>query len=221
MFSRKYPTTTPNWKTVVKRRSWFFTISAYILAATFGYLIYEALTQNNSFQAGEPVHAVFAAEDIAAGTKLRMEMIEVINVSKSSIPSDYYISEELLIGKVVLFPLVSGEVIIPQKMAGVQGGIVAQRCPINKWCVNIPESWFIASLPDIAVGDKLEIATVLPGKFRNEAGYIASQVQVIEVINNLESLEYTLALDNQEALSLLYAYANQYRIMAVLLPSLR
>ena len=96
---------------------------------------------------------------------------------------------------------------------------MAQRCPAGKWCVSIPVSWFIAAPPDLAEGDLVEIASALPGRDLDQAGFIATRVQVVSLPGTQESPAYVFALDDQEALSLLYARTNEFQLLALLRPA--
>ena len=145
-------------------------------------------------------------------------MLDIRDVSVRAVPASHFSFKEQAVGKVTLFPLIEGEVLLPEKLAGDQGGAIAQRCPLGKWCVSIPVAWFIAAPPDLAVGDRLEIASVLPGNSLNEAGFIATKVQVVALPGDEETPAYILAVDDQEAISLLYARANEFQLLVLLRP---
>ena len=146
-------------------------------------------------------------------------MLDVREVSVRAVPGSHFSYQEQAIGQVTLYPLVEGEVLLPEKLAGDRGGAVAQRCPSGKWCVSIPVAWFIAAPPDLAVGDRLEIASVFPGNSLEEAGFIATVVQVVALPAGGESPAYVFAVDDQEALSLLYARANEFQLLVLLRPA--
>jgi hypothetical protein len=65
----------------------------------------------------------------------------------------------------------------------------------------------------------LEIASVLPGKSLEEAGFIATTVQVVALPGDEEFPAYVLAVDGQEAISLLYARANEFQLLVLLRPA--
>lgn len=161
--------------------------------------------------------AVFAAQDITMGTTLTAEMLEVRSVPVEAVPPMHYGFTEQVVGQVALYPLAAGEAILPGKLMGESGGPLAQRCPSGYWCVSIPAEWFIAAPPDLAEGDRLEIAAVQPGNPMDKAGFIATQVLVVALPG--EGDTYVLAVSDQEALSLLYAHANQFQILVLLRPS--
>ena len=219
MTEKQTPTTTPDWQAAVRRRTRFYLLVAVLLAVLFGVLVFQFFARQQRIAPGELTSAVFAAQEIKIGTTLTAEMLDVREVSVRAVPGSHFSYQEQAIGQVTLYPLVEGEVLLPEKLAGDRGGAVAQRCPPGKWCVSIPVAWFIAAPPDLAVGDRLEIASVLPGNSLEEAGFIATMVQVVALPAGGESPAYVFAVDDQEALSLLYARANEFQLLVLLRPA--
>ena len=219
MSRKEYPTTTPDWQAAVKRRTRFYLFVAILLAILFGILVFQFFSDQPRIAPGLLTSVVFASMDIEQGTLITTEMLEVRDVPIKAVPESHLQYKELAIGKYALFPLFQGEVVLPGKLAGGLGSVLAHRCPVEKWCVNIPQIWFIAAPPDLAKGDRIEIASVLPGQELNEAGYIATNVQVIALPGGEESAAYVLAVDDQEALSLLYARANEFLLLVLLRPA--
>lgn len=219
MTEKHTPTTTPDWQAAVRRRTQFYLLVAILLAVLFGVLVFQFFSRQQQMAPGELTPAVFAAQEIMSGTTLTAEILEVRDVSVRAVPGSHFSYKEQAIGKVTLYPLVEGEVLLPEKLAGDRGGAVAQRCPPGKWCVSIPVAWFIAAPPDLAVGDRLEIASVLPGNSLEEAGFIAATVRVVALPGDEEFPAYVLAVDGQEAISLLYARANEFQLLVLLRPA--
>jgi Flp pilus assembly protein CpaB len=213
------PTTTPDWQAAVRRRTQFYVLVAALLAVLFGVLVFQFFSRQQRIAPGELTSAVFADQDIGIGTLITSEMLEIRDVSVRAVPASHFSFKEQAVGKVTLYPLVGGEVLLPEKLAGDQGGAIAQRCPAGKWCVSIPVAWFIAAPPDLAEGDRVEIASALPGSTLGEAGFIATNVQVVALPGDEESPAYVFALDDQEALSLLNARANEFQLLALLRPA--
>ena len=219
MTVKNVPTTTPDWQAAVRRRTRFYVLMAVLLAALFGFLVFQFFARQQRIAPGELTSAVFADQDIGIGTIITSDMLDVRDVSTSAVPASHFSFKEQAVGHLTLYPLVKGEVVLPDKLAGDQGGAVAQRCPAGKWCVSIPLAWFIAAPPDLAEGDRVEIASALPGRDLDEAGFIASSVQVVALPGAEESPAYVFALDDQEALSLLYARANEFQLLVLLRPA--
>jgi Flp pilus assembly protein CpaB len=219
MTIKNAPTTTPDWQAAVRRRTQFYVLVAALLAVLFGVLVFQFFSRQQRIAPGELTSAVFADQDIGIGTLITSEMLEIRDVSVRAVPASHFSFKEQAVGKVTLYPLVGGEVLLPEKLAGDQGGAIAQRCPAGKWCVSIPVAWFIAAPPDLAEGDRVEIASALPGSTLGEAGFIATNVQVVALPGDEESPAYVFALDDQEALSLLNARANEFQLLALLRPA--
>jgi len=218
--SRKnYPTTTPDWRAAVRRRTRFYLLAAILLAILFGILVFQFFARQQRITPGELTSVVFAAQDIAADTQITLDMLEVREVSIQAVPESHLNYLEQAVGELTLYPVVEGEVILGEKLAGDRGGAIAQRCPSGKWCVSIPVAWFIAAPPDLAVGDRVEIASVLQGKSLEEAGFIAAGVMVVELPDSSETPAYVFAVGNGEALSLLYARANEFQLLILLRPA--
>lgn len=219
MAENKTPTTTPDWQAAVRRRTRFYVLVAVLLAALFGFLVFQFFADQQRYTPGETTAALFAKKDIPSGTVLTSEMLEVKDVPLQALPDTHLSFKEQAVGQLTLYPLVAGEAILPGKLAGGQGGPLAQRCPSGKWCISIPLAWFVAAPPDLAEGDRVEIASALPGKSLGEAGFIATQVQVIGLPGNGEDPAYVLAVDDQEALNLLFARVNEFQLLVLLRPA--
>ncbi len=219
MSRKNYPTTTPDWRAAVRRRTRFYILAAILLAILFGILVFQFFARQQRITPGELTSAVFATQDIEADTQITLDMLEVREVSIQAVPESHLNFLEQAVGELTLYPVVEGEVILGEKLAGDRGGAVAQRCPSGKWCVSIPVVWFIAAPPDLAVGDRVEIASVLPGRSLEEAGFIAAGVMVVELPDTTEIPAYVFAVENGEALSLLYARANEFQLLVLLRPA--
>ena len=219
MTVKNTPTTTPDWQAAVRRRTRFYMLVAVLLAVLFGFLVFQFFSRQQRVAPGELTSAVFASQDIEIGSQLSAEMLDVRDVSIRAVPESHITFKEQAIGKQALYPLVKGEVILPEKLAGEGGGALAQRCPAGKWCVSIPVAWFIAAPPDLSEGDRVEIASALPGGSLTEAGFIATRVQVVGLPEAIDSPAYVFAVDDQEALSLLYARANEFQLLVLLRPA--
>ena len=215
---KRHPTTTPDWQAAVRRRTRFYTLAAVLLAVLFGVLVFQFFSRQQRISPGELTSAVFASQGIEADTRITVEMLEVREVSIKSVPDSHFNFIEQAVGQKSLYPLVEGEVVLGEKLAGGQGGILAQRCPSNKWCISIPINWFIADPPDLAIGDRVDVASVYPGRNLEEAGFIAANVMVVDLPGVSETPSFVFAVENQEAISLLFAKANDFQLFILLRP---
>jgi len=219
MPGKSAPNTTPDWRAAARRRTRFYLTAAILLAVLFGVLVYQFFNTQRSAVSGPLLPVVFAAQDIPAGATLSAQMMERKRVSSRAVPPSHISYPEQLIGRKALYPMIKGEVILPEKLLGEQGSLMAERCPGGKWCVSIPAAWFTAEPPELAVGDRVDIASAQPGSGREEAGFIASEVQVVGVPGGESNPAYVLAFDDQEALSLLFAYVNEFHLLVLLRPA--
>lgn len=213
------PTTTPDWQAAVRRRTRFYILVAVLLAVLFGILVFEFFSRQQRYAPGDLTPAVFTLQDVGIGTALTPEMLEIREVSAKAVPESHFRYVEGAVGQVTLYPLVKGEAVVPEKLSGKGGGAVAQRCPSGTWCVSVPVNWFIAAPPDLSEGDRVEIASVLPGESLEKAGFIATEIQVVALPEDEESSAYVFAVDDQEALSILYARANKFQMFVLLRPA--
>jgi len=212
----KMPLTTPDWQEAVRRRRHFYLFVAFLLAVLFGALAFRAFGAVT--QPEVVAQVVYASHDIPAGTVLTPDMIMIRQVPPDTVPKVHYSLPEQVVGRVTLYPLAANEPILPNKLVGGTGGPLAQRCPMGKWCVRIPEDWFVAAPPELAPGDHVEIASAKEEQPFDAAGFIASDVQVIALPKD-SAPSYILAVDAQEALNLLYAHVNQFQLLLLLRPA--
>lgn len=219
MGKRTHPTTTPDWGAVVKRRTRFYTLIAAILAVLFGVLLYSSLSRQNLWTSGDLISMVFAAEDIPSGIAITEDMLTEKKIPEQLASSSGFLYQEQIIGREAIFPLIAGEMILTGKLVGDQGGPTSGRCPRAKWCVSLPTRWLIAAPPSLAVGDRIEIASVLPGENPEHAGFVVTGGQIVYQTNLIDQASYVIAVDDREALSLLYAAANQFQLLVLVRPS--
>ena len=217
---KRSPLTTPDWQAAVRRRTQFYLLIAFLLAVLFGVLVFQFFWQRQAQQPQELTNAIFANQDISLGTTLTADVFVARQVPLDAVPPLHFQFYEPLVGRVTLYPIVAGEVILPGKLVGgTSGGPIAQRCPQGLWCVNIPEAWFVAAPPDLAEGDELVIAAAQPGLSVDEAGFVASQVLVVALPNETEGGAYVLAVEGEEALNILYSHANEFQMLILLHPA--
>lgn len=219
MSGQHYPTTTPDWRAAVQRRTRFYTLAAVLLAVLFGLLTFQFFRDQQAHVPGEQTWAVFAGEDLPPGSVLNRENLRERKIPESFLPAAYFPGIDPVVGKKLLYPVNEGEVITPSKLIRGKGGPVAQRCPSQRWCVRVPASWFAAHPPEVSPGDRLEIASAYPGQGREKTGFIAADVLVVAVLDASEPNAYVLALEDDQALSLLFARVNEYALLVLLEPS--
>lgn len=217
MPERTLPRTTPDWEAAARRQAAMWLVVALLLAALIGVLAYQAW-QGLLPQTGPRRPAVFAVQSLEPGTLILPEMVEVRRVPPDVLPEGTFSSVEAVVGKQVLYPVARGEVLTQTKVSeGPGGGILARKCPGGFWCVSVPETWFVATPPLVAEGDRVDIVGVRPEQPFEDSVFLADDVPVIGVGQDGEQgRRFVLAVDAQEALSLLYAHVNEYRLWLLL-----
>jgi len=80
----------------------------------FGFLVFQFFSRQQRLAPGELTPAVFAAQDIEIGTLLTSELLDVRDVSVRAVPDSHLSFKEGAVGKLTRYPLVKGEVILPE-----------------------------------------------------------------------------------------------------------
>lgn len=219
MSARKYPTTTPDWRAAARTRRGIYTLAALLLSTLFAILVYQLYAREANVIWGSTLPAVFARHELERGEALKENSLEIKRVPPELLPDSYFDSIKPLIGSSLAYPVAEGEILVPAKLQGMTKGSLAYLCPAGKWCLNIPQDWFIAPPPELAVGDWVDIVAAYPGNSMEESGFIAGEVEVILLPEENGPVAYILALDDQEALAILYAHANDFQVMVLLRPA--
>ncbi len=211
------PLTTPSWRQAVRGRSRILALTAVLLSVLFAVLVFYPYAERMG-ATPRAVQAVFARSDIAAGSVLTADQLEERHVPEDALPANHVVRLESVIGRAALYPMVAGEAVLPHKLLGGVGGPIAQRCPSGEWCVSVPMDWFAAPAPMLAEGDRVDIAASPPDMPPEETGIIAVQVRVVQPpADGTQAL--ILAMQEREALALLYAWGNEFELLLLLRPA--
>jgi Flp pilus assembly protein CpaB len=164
----------------VRRRLPFYILAAFILAVAAGSLTFVYLERLRA--SAVPTHAALVARvDIRPGTVLDETMVEVRQVPDTVLPAGALESPAQAAGRAAIAPLAAGEVILPIRLSGGEGGL-ASRLPDGRWAMVLPSGWLAAPLPSLAAGDRIELMAYQAGQPADEAGVIVSAVEVLEVV---------------------------------------
>jgi len=216
MPGRSLPHTTPDWEAAVRRQTAVWLVVALLLTALIAVLAYQAWQGRlPRTEARQPV--VFATRDLEPGTLILADMVEVRPVPPEVIPEGAFPAVEAVVGKQALYPIARGEILTETKVGlGPQGSVLARKCPGGFWCASLPETWFVATPPQIVEGDRIDVVGARPKQPFEDTVFLAEDVPVIGVGQDEEGRRFVLALDAQESLSLLYAHVNDYRLWLLL-----
>lgn len=213
------PETSPNWVAGVRRRMPFYIIIAVLLAVLAGALTFAFLEQlqAESVPTGQ---ALVALQDIRPGTEITFDMVEVRRVPIAQLPRDAATETSQAVGRIVALPIVAGEVIIPERLAGTsaEGGLSA-KLPDGRWALVLTRGWLISPIPEVKVGDRVDLVAYLTGDPQTDAGVIVSAVEIIDFSGSSGSPDQlTVAVTLDEAITILYAHVNKFNILPLLRP---
>jgi Flp pilus assembly protein CpaB len=210
--------TTPTWHSSARRRAPFYVLAAILLAAIAGLLTYNYL-QAVRATAVPTGAALVASQDIRPGTRLSEDMLEVRHVPEAVLPSGYLTSISQSAGRVALVPIAAGEVILDGKVSGGPGEGLSSRLPDGRWAMTLPAGWLVSPMPEIAVGDRIELLAYQAGSPIEDAAVIVSGIEILQVPGAGESPDrLTLAVTMEEAKAVLYARSNGFALMPLLRP---
>ena len=83
----------------------------------------------------------------------------------------------------------------------------------------LPSGWLVSPVPDIILGDRIDLVAYLSGQPVVEAGVIVGAVEVLEFKGSSANPErLTLAVTLEEAIAILYARANGFNLLTLLRP---
>jgi Flp pilus assembly protein CpaB len=197
----------------------FYIIIAVLLAVLAGALTFAFLEQlqAESVPTGQ---ALVALQDIRPGTEITFDMVEVRRVPIAQLPRDAATETSQAVGRIVALPIVAGEVIIPERLAGTsaEGGLSA-KLPDGRWALVLTRGWLISPIPEVKVGDRVDLVAYLTGDPQTDAGVIVSAVEIIDFSGSSGSPDQlTVAVTLDEAITILYAHVNKFNILPLLRP---
>lgn len=139
-----------------------------ILAVIFGllsaYMIYDYLYKvEQSLSNVKYGQVVVAAGDIAAKTRITDEMLQVKKVPLEYIHSQAVLKKEDALGKLTVFPVVQGEQVLKNKIAGqndVKNGL-AYIVPVGKRAVTVAVDEVSGISGLIKPGDRVDVAATI------------------------------------------------------------
>ncbi len=208
-----------------------FVVAVVITVVAYNWL--RGLEADRQKQAGatfETTMAAVANSDLAWGTKLQREMVQMTAYPKSSLPDGSFNSPNVLNGRVLLVPVKRNELLLESKLAPVTaatGGVSAVLDPSKRaMAVKVDDVIGVAGF--IKSGDRVDVmVTIQPSQ---ESGNVVSKVvlQNIRVLAAGTQMErsgkdqeakpvqvITLEVDMQEAEKLTLA-SNQGRLRLAL-----
>jgi Flp pilus assembly protein CpaB len=199
------PETSPNWAAGARRRLVFYLFAAILLAALAGILTFVYLDRLRA--ASLPSNpAVVALVDISPGAVIDETMVELKLLPDAALPAGV--------------PISAREVLLPSRFVGGGGEGLSGRLPDGRWAMILPVGWLVSGTPELIEGDRLEIMAYQAGQPADQIGVIVTAVEVLAISGppaNPDRL--TLAVDLDQARSILYARTNGFSLLGLLRPA--
>lgn len=208
------PETTPNWASGTQRRIPFYLLAAFLLAVLAGVATFLYLERLRA-EALPSATAVVAATDIPVGTLLTGEMLQVRSVPKAILPVGSLTKASEAMGRRAIVPISAGEVLLQAKLSGGRQATLSGRLPDGRWAMVLPGAWLASPMPELLVGDRIDILAYQPGQPVSEAALIVQGVDVLQT----ESEHLTLAVNLDEASAIVYGRANGFVLLPLLRPA--
>ncbi len=208
------PETTPNWASGTQRRIPFYLLAALLLAALAGVATFLYLERLRA-EALPSATAFVAITDIPIGTLLTEGMLEAQPVPKTILPAGSLAAASEAVGRRAIVPIAAGEVLLQGKLSGGRQATLSDRLRDGRWAMVLPGAWLASPLPDLIVGDRIDLLAYQPGQPASEAGLIVQGVEVLQT----ESEHLTLAVTLEEASAIVYGRANGFVLLPLLRPA--
>jgi pilus assembly protein CpaB len=213
------PETSPNWTASARRRLVFYLIAAILLAALAGILTFVYLDRlRASSLPSNP--AVVALVNIKPGTVIDDTMVELRPLPDAALPAGALTDVAQAIGRIAAVPIEAREVLLPSRFVGGGGEGLSGRLPDGRWAMIMPVGWLISGTPELIEGDRLEIMAYQAGQPIDQVGVIVTAVEILALSGpdgNPDRL--TLAVDLDQARTILYARVNGFSLLGLLRPS--
>jgi Flp pilus assembly protein CpaB len=213
------PETTPSWAAGVRRRIPFYLLAAFLLALLAAVVTFIYLEQLRASMVPTAA-AVVARQAIRPGETITETMVEVRAVPEAVVPAERLTSPMQAVGRTALVSLSAGEVILPQRLSGTGEAGLSRRLPDGRWAMVLPGSWLASPIPEIGLGDRVDLLAYQAGQPADQAAVIVSAIEVLAVTGTAANAEaLTVAVELEEAAAVTYARANGFLLLPLLRPA--
>jgi Flp pilus assembly protein CpaB len=211
------PHTSPPWIGAPRTRAPFYVLLAVLLAAVAGILTYRYLGQlrAHTLPSGQVVVAV---RGFFPGDQVSTDSVRIEAMPQAIIPDGALTQAQSAIGRVVVWPVSEGEILIQRDLLGEQGGQLAASLPADKWALTLPGSWMAGPLYGVERGDRIDVIAYQAGQPADQAAIVLQSIEILVPPTENENLA-VLAVTDGEAIALLYARANGFSLLALLRPA--
>jgi Flp pilus assembly protein CpaB len=186
-----------------------------VLAAGLTFTYLERL-RADALPTGE---GVVALEAIQPGTEITSSMVELREISHAQLPEGAILDIPQAVGRVAIYPIVGGEVLVEARLSDSPGAGLSARLPDGRWAMVLPGGWFITPLPGLTQSDHIDLVAYRTGDPQTEAGVIVSAIELLEFTGTRDQPErLTVAVTLDEAIIILYARTNGFSLLPLLRP---
>lgn len=210
------PQTATHWSDDSRRRAWLYVAIALLLALLAGLLTFRFLDgiQQRSLPSS---NALVARHAIAAGDPIEASDVETRPVPLSVRPESALTSSADAVGRTARFALMANEIVLRSDVAADGPPGLSSRLPDGRWAMVLPAGWLASPLADYQEGDRLDLLAYQRGQAPEEAGIIVESVEVL-VLPSAAGGGVTLAVNLEQAVSILYARSNGFEVVGLLRP---
>jgi Flp pilus assembly protein CpaB len=197
----------------------FYLFAAILLAGLAGILTFTYLDRlRASSLPSNP--AVVALVDIAPGETIAESMVAIQPLPESALPEGYLTDMSQAVGRVAAVPITAREVLLPIRFVGGTAEGLSGRLPDGRWAMILPVGWLISGTPELIEGDRLEIMAYQAGQPEDQVGVIVTAVEVLRIEGPPDNPDrLALAVDLDQARTILYARANGFSLLGLLRPA--
>jgi Flp pilus assembly protein CpaB len=192
--------------------------AAILIAGIAGILTFNYLVQIRA-ESIPSERVLVARVDMYPGDLITPDHIEAQTVPEGILPADHLRKPSEAVGRVVILPIFTHEVILSGKLAGGPSTTLSSRLPDGRWAMVLPGAWLASPLPELTPGDQLDLIAYQSGQSVESAGLIASAVQVLATEGTSINLDpLTIAVSFEQAQIILFSRANGFSILPLLRP---
>jgi Flp pilus assembly protein CpaB len=158
--------------------------------------------------------------DIPPGAVIDETMVAIQPLPVNARPEGNLTDIAQAVGRVAAVPIAAREVLLPSRFVGGSAEGLSGRLPDGRWAMIMPVGWLISGTPELIEGDRLEIMAYQAGQPEDQVGVIVTAVEVLAISGAPQNPDrLTLAVDLDQARTLLYARANGFSLLGLLRPA--
>src|SRR6267378_1158795 len=171
-----------------RTRLLFIGVVALALGGLLSSIVYRTL-QARTGQASHPgTDVAVAATDIKVGARVEEKDVKMVNFTTESLPAGVFRSKTKIVGRGVVLPIMAGEFILPNKLAGENAGSgMPGLIPPGMRAVSVRVNEVVSVAGFVAPGTRVDVLlTGTPGSGEQETTTVLQNVAVLASGHTLE-----------------------------------